>query len=140
MSPEVLARKLDQLRRYLEDLDSHRGRDAADLREEPYEVERLLELVVQVSVDVLAHQLAERGETPGSYRETFLLAAEEDLLPDPLARRLADAAGLRNVLVHLYEDIDYEVVAVSIGPALEDFGELLRLLERRLEDDREHHS
>jgi uncharacterized protein YutE (UPF0331/DUF86 family) len=137
LSPEVLARKLDQLRRYLEDLDPHRGRDAADLRDEPYEVERLLELVVQVSVDVLAHELAERGETPESYRKTFLLAAEKGLLPDPLARRLADAAGLRNVLVHLYEDIDYEIVAASIGPALEDFGELLRLMEQRLDDNRE---
>ena len=48
--------------------------------------------------------------------------------------RLVNAAGLRNVLVHLYEEIDYEIVAASIGQALDDFEELFRELERRLRE------
>ncbi len=134
MSPEVLARKLERLRAYLSDLVPHRGRSAAELREDPYEVERLLELLVQVSVDILAHELAERDETPTSYRETFERAGRRGLLPEDLAGRLADAAGLRNILVHLYEEIDYEIVAASIGSAVDDFGELLEVLQRRLEE------
>lgn len=134
MSPEVLARKLDRLRAFLSDLRPHRDRSAADVRQDPYEVERLLELLVQVSVDVLAHQLAERSVTPDSYRAVFEHAGQEGLIAQDLASRLADAAGLRNVLVHLYEEIDYEIVATSIGRAIDDFGELLEALLDRLDE------
>ena len=41
-------------------------------------------------------------------------------------------AGLRNLLVHMYEQIDYRVVAASIAPALEDSGEVLAVFEKRL--------
>ncbi len=49
-----------------------------------------------------------------------------------LAQRLAGAAGLRSILVHLYEEIDYEIVADSIAPALDDFGALAARLGRQL--------
>lgn len=133
MTREVLARKLASLERYLEDLGPHRGREPDDVRRDPYEVERLLELVVQVAVDILTHELAERGVTPQSYRAAFLGAADADLLPEDLADRLADAAGLRNVLVHMYDDIDYEIVAASVNRALDDFGRFLDLHRKRLD-------
>lgn len=81
MSPEVLARKLRRLRGYLVDLERHRGRSADELLADPYEVERLIELVVQVSVDVLSHQLSDRGVSPASYRATFELAGREGVDP-----------------------------------------------------------
>lgn len=56
------------------------------------------------------------------------------LLAEDLAERLSRAAGLRNILVHLYEDIDYEIVAASIDAALDDFDALLRRLEEDLPD------
>lgn len=135
MSPDVLARKLERLRKYLDDLAVHRDRTARDVADDPYAVERLLELVVQVAVDILSHQLAERGLSPESYRDTFELAGTEALLPEDLADRLSRSAGLRNILVHLYEDIDYEIVAASIPAALDDFGLLLEELEEDLPQD-----
>lgn len=135
MSPDVLARKLERLRKYLDDLAVHRDRTARDVADDPYAVERLLELVVQVAVDILSHQLAERGLSPESYRDTFELAGTGALLPEDLADRLSRAAGLRNILVHLYEDIDYEIVAASIPAALDDFGLLLEELEEDLPQD-----
>lgn len=133
MTREVLARKLASLERYLEDLRPHRGRAADELRRDPYEVERLLELVVQVAVDILSHELAERSVTPESYRDAFLCAADAELIPGDLADRLAGAAGLRNVLVHMYDDIDYEIVAASVSRALDDFGRFLDLYRERLD-------
>lgn len=134
MTREVLARKLDALERYLDDLERHRGTSPEQLREDPYRVERLLELVIQVAVDILAHELAERDVTPESYRDTFRRAARSDLLPDGLAERLADAAGLRNVLVHLYDEIDYEIVASSVDRALDDLDAFLELYRTRLSE------
>jgi uncharacterized protein YutE (UPF0331/DUF86 family) len=124
MSPEVLARKIGRLRDYLGALDAHQGRSADEIAGDPYEVERLLELLVQVGVDALSHLLVLRGRSASSYRDTFLQAGEAGLVDPDLAERLADAAGLRNVLVHLYEEIDYEVVARSVGRASSDFADL----------------
>jgi uncharacterized protein YutE (UPF0331/DUF86 family) len=97
-------------------------------------VERVLELLVQVAVDITAHLVVEQGASPASYRETFVEAGRKGLVPEGLAAKLAAAAGLRNILVHLYENIDYEIVANSIGSALGDFHELLQILEKRLDD------
>ena len=134
MSPEVLARKLERLAAYLAVLERHKGRTADQVRNEPYEVERLLELLVQVAVDLVAHLVVEQGSSPASYREVFREAGRVGVIPTDLATRLADAAGLRNILVHMYEDIDYQIVADSIGRTLQDFRALLETLSRRLDD------
>ncbi|GMV07609.1 MAG: hypothetical protein AMXMBFR53_38840 [Gemmatimonadota bacterium] len=134
MTRDVLARKLDALRRYLDALRPHRGRSADDIADAPYEVERLLELIVQVAVDILAHELAERGTTPSSYRDAFVQAGAAGLIPRALALRLSEAAGLRNILVHLYETIDYEIVAASVGGALDDFQAFLDHYATRLKE------
>lgn len=123
---------MGRLSGYLDDLSAHRGRAAAEIAGDPYELERLLELIVQVAVDMLSHVMAERGASPESYRASFELAGEQGLLPTDLASRLARAAGLRNILVHLYEDIDYAIIATSVNPAIDDFGAFIRHLQERL--------
>ena len=91
--------------------------------------------VMIAASDILHHLLAERGITPGSYRETFKLAAEQGLIPADLAIRLQDAAGMRNVIVHLYEQINYTILRDSIAPALEDFRQFVALFEAELGDE-----
>jgi uncharacterized protein YutE (UPF0331/DUF86 family) len=131
---DVLARKVGRLRTLLNDLTPHAGKSVEQVMADRYEIERLLELLVQVAVDLVTHELAERSLVPDSYRHAFLEAGRVGLLPEDLAGRLANAASLRNVHVHLYEDIDYDIVAVSIGRALEDFGSLVRIYGARLEE------
>jgi uncharacterized protein YutE (UPF0331/DUF86 family) len=40
---------------------------------------------------------------------------------------LQNAASMRNVLVHLYEEIDYEILHQSIPKALEDFAQFVAI-------------
>ena len=95
MAPEVLARKLEALRRVLRDLAPHSGADLAHVLANRYELERLFELLVNISSDILFHLLAEFDEPPGSYREAFTLAGRTGLVPEELANRLQQAAGMR---------------------------------------------
>jgi uncharacterized protein YutE (UPF0331/DUF86 family) len=134
MTRDVLARKLRRLDTLLHDLAPHAGKSVEAVFEKRYEIERLLELLVQVSVDLVGHDLAERGVIPDTYRAAFIEAGRHGLVPPDLADRLAAAAGLRNVLVHLYEDIDYEIVTASVNRALDDFGRVADLYRMRLRD------
>ena len=129
MAPEVVVRKLHHLRRLLDELGKHAGSTVEEIASDPYRVERLLELLVTSAADLLAHLLAERGEHPETYRDAFRLAGEQRLLESELSHRLQAAAGMRNVLVHLYEEIDYGILHESVADALRDFPELIRDLE-----------
>lgn len=134
MPPEVLLRKLTYLRQLLIDLAPFEGATLAKVQAEHYKLERLFELLVITASDILFHELAELGLSPDSYRHAFNLAAEQGLLPPDLAGRLQLAAGMRNVIVHLYQDIDYAILQDSISPALQDFGQFVALFEARLDD------
>jgi uncharacterized protein YutE (UPF0331/DUF86 family) len=134
VAPEVFLRKLTYLRQLLADLAPFEGATLAEVQAEHYKLERIFELLVMAASDILHHLLAERGITPANHRDTFRLAAEQGLIPADLAARLQDAAGMRNVLVHLYEQINYTILRDSISPALRDFEQFVALFETGLDD------
>ena len=135
MAPDVLVRKLTTLHQLLTDLEPYRQASLPDVISEHYKLERILELLVITSVDILHHLLVERNISPTTYRDTFRLAGENGLLPPLLARQLQQAASMRNIIVHLYDQIDYEILKDSIQPALEDFAQVIAILERQSDDD-----
>ena len=64
-------------------------------------------LAIQSAIDIATDTIAEKGlKRPTSYRETFLVLAAEGILTPELASSLSDLAGFRNVLVHMYWDLD----------------------------------
>lgn len=127
MAPDVLLRKLTYLRKLLDDLAPYKNASFAQVEAEHYKLERLLELMVMAATDILNHLLAERGQTAVSYKSAFQLAAKEGMIPAELSNRLQNAASMRNVLVHLYEEIDYEILHQSIPTALEDFAQFVAI-------------
>jgi uncharacterized protein YutE (UPF0331/DUF86 family) len=71
--------------------------------------ERWLQLWAECALDLAHHLIAERGwQTPASYREAFRIRAGEGVLEPALARAMEGWAGLRNVLVNLYLEVDPE--------------------------------
>lgn len=127
MAPDVLLRKLTYLRKLLEDLSPYKNASFAQVEAEHYKLERLLELMVMAATDILNHLLAERGKTAVSYKSAFQLADQEGMIPAELSDRLQNAASMRNVLVHMYEAIDYEILHQSIPTALEDFAQFVAI-------------
>ena len=66
---------------------------------------------VQSAIDVATDIIAEeRFQKPATYRETFEILGKNGILPDPLTRELSALAGFRNVLVHIYWDLDLDQV------------------------------
>lgn len=84
-------------------------------------VERRLERAVGRMIDINYHLITASGQPPPSdYHGSFLKLVELGVLEPDFARGIARAAGLRNRLVHDYEDPDPRKVFEALGEALRD--------------------
>ncbi len=89
-------------------------------------VERLLERVITRAIDINQHLLTEKGvdlQLARTYRETFLRLADIGVYPHKFAVKLAPSAGLRNALVHDYNNIDKKILHKSITEAIVEFNQ-----------------
>ena len=132
MAPNVLLRKLTYIRQLLADLAPYQDATFTEVQAEHYKIERLFELLVIAAADILFHKLAEAGKHAESYRDAFRLAADVGILPHSLANQLQAAASMRNLLVHMYEQIDYAILHESIKPALKDFEQFVLIMSSKI--------
>ncbi len=66
---------------------------------------------IQAAIDISSHMISQDGlQRPATYREGFDILAQAGLISQELAADLSDLAGFRNVLVHIYWDLDLEEV------------------------------
>jgi uncharacterized protein YutE (UPF0331/DUF86 family) len=80
------------------------------------EVERALQVSIQICIDIGAHLVSELGLKPAEdYQGVFASLGAHGTIDGDLADRLGDAAGLRNLLVHDYGEIDHARLWDSLG-------------------------
>lgn len=134
-----VGRRLRFLQDTLDDLEHLRGTTAGDLRADSVTrgaTERFLQVAVDLAIDINAHVAVARvGRAPDTGRSSFAAMAEAGAISSELAEELASAAGLRNVLVHRYVDIDPAKVADAIAPVLDGFGEYVISVAATIEAD-----
>ena len=89
------------------------------------QAERWLQLAGECCIDLANHLIADRGwRSPRTYREAFTVLRDERVLDAELAAAMERWAGLRNVLAHLYLEVDQRrihAVLASDLDALEHF-------------------
>lgn len=127
---EILRRRIDALLAYLARLEAFAQEERQGFiadRDMHHLAERYLHLAVESALDIANHLIADAGfEAPETYRDAFAILVRHGVLDDDLGRRLQGWAGMRNVLVHLYLDIDHGITWDAIR---NDLGDLRRLAE-----------
>jgi len=125
--------RLEELLRHLRRLGSVPREQFLGSDELQAQAERWLQLAAECALDLAHHLIADRGwRTPASYRDAFHVLAEEGALTADLAGRMELWAGLRNVLVHLYLDVDHERLWQIIQLNLDDLVHLAEALARHV--------
>lgn len=61
-----------------------------------------------------------KEKRPDSYKEVFHTLGENRILPEAFARKLEDAAGFRNVLVHMYAKVEMDRLYDKLQNGVED--------------------
>lgn len=129
----LVRRKLVAITRALDDLAPVQGLSLTEYRRDRFRqkaTERLLQEVVDAAADVNAHLLRAAGAPPPSdYYTSFVEVGRRGVLPADLAERLAPSAGLRNRLVHEYDEIDDAIVLAAVATARLQFAEFVRVIE-----------
>jgi uncharacterized protein YutE (UPF0331/DUF86 family) len=96
--------------------------------------ERLLERIVGRMIDINYHLLTETGHAPPSdYYASFVQLATIGVYDAAFGRRIAACSGLRNRIVHEYDEIDPERVHGAINAAVDDVATYLRAVEAFVE-------
>lgn len=121
----ALSSRLSALAGYLAELRTFREIGEERFVAEPglhHLAERYLHLACETVLDIANHLIADLGARQAtSYRDAMRVLAEQRWIDEPLAERLADWMGFRNVLVHLYLDIDHRQ---SFSAIRDDLGDL----------------
>jgi len=130
---DLVAKKLARIETYVRELRSlaRPGEIERDVREERF-VEHTLQLAIQAALDVASHVASsERLGEPQTNRQLFEILARNGWLAEPLASRLRDMAGFRNVLVHGYTEVDPRIVRDVVENRLGDLLAFVAEIRRR---------
>lgn len=87
-----------------------------------------IERACQAAIDLAMRWVRlEALGVPKDSRDAFSLLASAGRLPPELADSLKRMVGFRNIAVHDYREIDFEIVKAIIDRDFPDFRELIRL-------------
>ncbi|MDO8136438.1 MAG: DUF86 domain-containing protein [Candidatus Brocadiales bacterium] len=97
-------------------------------------VERTLQIMIEICVDIANHIIADRKyRVPFSYADTFKVLQEEGIIHAELSGNMERMARFRNILVHHYNKLDASTMVTLLREQLEDFlrykDSILRTLE-----------
>jgi uncharacterized protein YutE (UPF0331/DUF86 family) len=122
---EIVLARLRLITKYYNTLDEFRSLNLdeflADFRQQLI-IERLLQLMTQAAIDINDHILSKlnSGKSYTNF-DAFTELGKYQIITPELAKQIAPSSGLRNRLVHEYDDIDPNQVFKSISFALQQY-------------------
>jgi len=128
----VIDDKLERLRRCIQRIEHKRPALLADLVAD-YDLQDILsvnlERAIQLCVDIAAHIIAAREiSAPTTMAAAFESLQVLQVLSPELATSMKKAVGFRNIVVHNYQEIDWEIVFNICHHKLDDFRAFARAI------------
>ena len=125
MDRDLIAQKLESLRRCVERVRQRSPATAAALANDP-DAQDILTLnitrAVQLCVDIGAHLIAAQNKpAPDTMGQTFDTLADMGVISADLAMRMKKSVGFRNIAVHNYEAIDWTITHAIATHHIDDF-------------------
>jgi uncharacterized protein YutE (UPF0331/DUF86 family) len=122
---DTLSSRLSALGTYVAELRTFGKVSRDEFVREPalhHLAERYLHLACESVLDIAQHVISDEGyRQPDSNKQAIEILREEGVLDDDLAERLKRWMGFRNLLVHLYLEIDHGRAYDAIVEDLGDF-------------------
>jgi len=125
VKPEVIENRIKKLQDYLEKLvelkNINKNEFISDFRNSN-SAKYLLQVSIECCLDISNHIIAsEKFRSPDDYADSFRVLNEQKIVPDSLIDRLIEMAKFRNRIVHVYWEVDEDLVYDIIQNYLSDF-------------------
>ena len=134
IDPLLVTRKINLIAKDLKALAPYAGLTWEAYLGDPVNevvVERYLERIIGRMIDINYHVITESGcPPPKDYFESFLEMGKQGVLPGVFSRSIAQAAGLRNRIVHEYDEVEEEKVYEALQQAIQDIPEYIEHIHR----------
>lgn len=90
-------------------------------------LERYLQLSIEACVDIAEMIISDqRLPTPQTATESIEILGKEGILESSFAKEFTKAVGFRNILIHDYVKIDYQLVLENLKNNLSDFHKFIK--------------
>lgn len=132
MDELIVERKLDSLYRCINRINEKCPANAKALSAD-IDLQDVIVLnlsrAVQLCVDLALHILSDTDSTPpNTMGETFELLSDQKIINVELAQRLKKSVGFRNLAVHNYDALNWDIVYAVATKHLDDFKKLAEAL------------
>ena len=85
-----------------------------------------LQLAIQGCIDIGSHVISDEGwGVAGSLNEIFYILQNKGVIKAKMADKIISMVGFRNILVHEYETINFDIVCNILHHHLKDINEYL---------------
>ena len=136
MNKEFIEKKLELLDSYLSEIDPHIAADILVLVSDKDTIrilERLFQLIVDTAIDINRSFIESSDAViPDTYQSTFYTMSEISLLENDFSGSIAPSVGLRNRIVHRYDDINMKVMVESIKKFVPLYGEYSQIIKLKV--------
>ena len=125
MDNEVIYNKIESLRNCIQRIENKKPFEFETLLDD-YDLQDViclnLERSVQLCVDIAAHIISDSdAKAPDTMSDSFTTLKKLNYITDDVEERMIKAVGFRNIAVHTYQDIDWEIVYSIVTKNLNDF-------------------
>lgn len=136
LNRNVICQRLQLLESYIRQLQGYRQRTLEDVSSEvglAWAIEHGLQLSIQCVIDICHYLVAGLAlGAPATSQEAIVLLRDASVFPPDCAQTLVQMVRFRNVLVHLYAQVDVGRVYDNLQNHLDDFGQFAQHVVRFL--------
>ncbi len=128
---DIIGNKISAVRKYLKILERYKRYSKKELENDvdiKGAVERYLYLAIQATIDLAEAIIAYKDlRKPATLSETFHILKEENIISTELAEKMVKMSGFRNIIAHVYEKLNYDIVYDVLQKGLKDIEEFLKI-------------
>ena len=132
VNKELIKKKLDDIQECYMKLEKILEVDTHDIVHDDIRLpaaERYFQRIVDSAIDINSHIIAELSlRTADDYQSTFTIMGESQILPYDFAMKIAPSVGLRNAVIHQYEDISRTKLVNDLKKDIVQYAEYVKLI------------
>ncbi len=137
MDNSVILNKIETVRKCISRIEE-KCPDTVEELKNNYDLQDIisvnLERAIQASVDIASHIIVDKEEdVPSTMGESFLILKKTNIISEDLAEKLKKAIGFRNISVHEYKKIDWEIVFSIITEHMINFKDYVKKILEYME-------